>query len=49
MIWKVQWLLRLVGFLTIGASMFISSQSSIVAAVGGVLYLMGMIKIKKKK
>ncbi len=48
MIPKVQWILRLVGFIVIGASLFAGEHASLVGAIGAMLFLLGMIRLKKK-
>ncbi|MBO8137972.1 MAG: hypothetical protein H0Z40_07530 [Desulfotomaculum sp.] len=46
---KIQWFLRLAGFITIGVSIFISDNFKEVGALGGLMFLLGMIKFKIKK
>ncbi|MBM7856133.1 hypothetical protein JOC37_002563 [Desulfohalotomaculum tongense] len=46
---KLQLALQLVGFVTIGASLFMGDKSPLVGAIGGLMFLLGMVKWKKKK
>ncbi|MEG6616398.1 hypothetical protein V6C27_08215 [Peptococcaceae bacterium 1198_IL3148] len=46
---KIQWFLRLIGFLTIGASMFMGENAGLVGGIGGLLFVLGFIKFKRRR
>lgn len=47
MLQKAQWWLRLVGFITIGASLFMGDKAALTGAIGGGLFILGFIRFKK--
>lgn len=47
MLQKAQWWLRLIGFITIGSSLFMGDKAAITGAIGGILFILGFLKFKK--
>lgn len=49
MLQKVQWWLRLIGFITIGISLFMGDKAALTGAIGGVIFILGFIRLPKSK
>jgi hypothetical protein len=49
MLQKIQWSLRLIGFITIGVSMFMGESAALVGGLGGILFVLGFLRLKPRR